>query len=165
MCIRDRQTAVTQQRCVGAADATAAARRELADRTMRAAELADQLDGIEAGLTAAADALQRTDADRREVATEADALQARFDELASRLERETNRVGELELQLPTLEAAEEASLEAGRRLAEARAELEERAAMVGALRSDVDVRSAGLDERRATLVTRCLLYTSPSPRD
>ncbi|MGB1504817.1 MAG: hypothetical protein ACPHDT_04970, partial [Acidimicrobiales bacterium] len=150
----EEQTAVTQQRCVGAADATAAARRELADRTTRAAELADQLDGIEAGLTAAADALQRTDADRREVATEADALQARFDELASRLERETNRVGELELQLPTLEAAEEASLEAGRRLAEARAELEERAAMVGALRSDVDVRSAGLDERRATLVTR-----------
>jgi len=150
----EEQTAVTQRRCVGAADATATARRELADRTMRAAELADQLDGIEAGLTAAADALQRTDADRREVATEADALQARFDELASRLERETNRVGELEMQLPTLEAAEEASLEAGRRLAEARAEIEERAAMVGALRSDVDVRSAGLDERRATLVTR-----------
>ena len=136
------------------ADATTAARRELSERATRATELTERLDGIEAGLTAAGDALQRTDADRREVTTEADALQSRFDELATRLERETTRVSELETQLPELEAAEAASLEAGRRLAEARAEIEERAATVGALRSDVDVRSAGLDERHASLTAR-----------
>ena len=105
-------------------------------------------------MSAAADTLQRTDADRREVTTEADALQARFDELAARLERETVRVDELETQLPELEAAEKASLEAGRRLAVARAEIEERAAMVGSLRTDVGVRAASLDERRTSLTAR-----------
>jgi chromosome segregation protein len=140
--------------CAAAADATTEARRELAERSVRADELAQRLAGIEEGLGAAADTLQRTDADRREVTTEADTLQARFDELAARLERETARVDELETQLPELEAAEEASLEAGRRLAAARAEIEERAAMVGSLRTDVGVRAASLDERRTSLTAR-----------
>jgi chromosome segregation protein len=161
----EEQVEALQVRCVEVADASSEARRDLTERVTRAAELTDRLDGVEAGLTAAADALQRTDADRREVATEADALQSRFDELALRLERETNRVLELETQLPVLEAAEEASLEAGRRLAEARAEIEERSARVGALRSDVDVRSAGLDERRASLVARLVELDERLERD
>ena len=130
----------TRAVCAAAADATTEARRELAERSVRADELAQRLAGIEEGLSAAADTLQRTDADRREVTTEADALQARFDEL--------------ETQLPELEAAEEASLEAGRRLAVARAEIEERAAMVGSMRTDVGVRAASLDERRTSLTAR-----------
>ena len=144
----------TRVACATSADATTEARRELAERSVRADELAQRLAGIEEGLSAAADTLQRTDADRREVTTEADTLQARFDELAARLERETARVDELETQLPELEAAEEASLEAGRRLAAARAEIEERAAMVGSLRTDVGVRAASLDERRTSLTAR-----------
>ena len=144
----------TRVACAASADAATEARRELAERSVRADELAQRLAGIEEGLSAAAATLQRTDADRREVTTEADTLQARFDELAARLERETARVDELETQLPELEAAEEASLEAGRRLAAARAEIEERAAMVGSLRTDVGVRAASLDERRTSLTAR-----------
>ncbi|MDG1876439.1 MAG: chromosome segregation protein SMC [Acidimicrobiales bacterium] len=150
----EEQVEVTEARCADVADATTAARSELSERAARAGELTQRLDAIEAGLAADADALQRTDADRREVTTETDALQSRFDELSMRLERETARVTELDMQLPELEAAEEASLEAGRRLAKARAEMEERAATVGALRSDVDVRSAGLNERHASLTAR-----------
>ncbi|MEM9518916.1 MAG: chromosome segregation protein SMC [Actinomycetota bacterium] len=148
------QVEVTRTQAAVCGDATTVARQELATRRERAEELADRLDGIGAGLSAASDALQRTDADRREVSTEADTLQARFDELAVRLERDSARVEQLETELPALEADEEASLEAGRRLAAARADLEERAATVGSLRSDVDVRGAGLEERKASLTSR-----------
>ncbi|MEM9466628.1 MAG: chromosome segregation protein SMC [Actinomycetota bacterium] len=159
------QVEVTRERCVACADATTVARRALAERSERAAELVERIDGIAAGLTAAGDALQRTDADRREVTTEADTLQARFDELAVRLERDAARVAELETELPELEAAEEASLEAGRRLAIARADLEERAATVGALRSEVDVRGAGLDERKTSLTARLAELDARLERD
>ena len=159
------QAEATHHRSVGCADATALARRALVERSERVAQLVDRLDAIETGLAAASDALQRTDADRREVTTEADTLQARFDELAVRLERDAARVAELETDLPELEAAEEASLEAGRRLAAARADLEERAATVGALRSDVDVRSAGLDERQSALTARLAELDARLARD
>ncbi len=150
----EEQVDFTRTRCAACSDATTTARQVLAAAVQRTTELADRLDAIDTGLSAASDALQRTDADRREVTTEADTLQVRFDELAVRLERDGARVAELETQLPALEAAEEASLEAGRRLSAARSDLEERAATVGALRSDVDVRSAGLDERQTSLTTR-----------
>ncbi len=140
--------------CIAAADATTAAKQELAERAGRASELTQRLDAIDTGLTAAADALQRTEADRRDVVTEADGLRSRFEELGTRLDREQARVSELEADLPVLEAAEEESLEKGRQLAKARADIEERAAAVGALRSDVEVRAAGFQEREASLTKR-----------
>jgi chromosome segregation protein len=140
--------------CIAAADATTAAKHEVGERTDRANELAQRLDAIETGLTAAADALQRTEADRRDIATEADGLRNRFEELGTRLDREQSRVSELETDLPVLEAAEEESLAKGRQLAKARADIEERAAAVGALRSDVEVRAAGFQERKASLTKR-----------
>ncbi len=137
-----------------AVDATTVAKHAVAERETRATELAQRLDAIDTGLTAAADALQRTEADRRDIVTEADGLNTRFEELGVRIEREQARVTELENQLPELEADEEQSLEKGRQLATARAGIEERAASVGALRSDVEVRAAGLQEREASLTKR-----------
>ncbi|NCG36691.1 MAG: chromosome segregation protein SMC [Actinobacteria bacterium] len=137
-----------------AAEATTAAKHEVDQRGGRANELAQRLDAIDTGLTAAADALQRTEADRRDIVTEADGLRSRFEELGARLTREQTRVGELETNLPILEADEEESLEKGRRLAMARADIEERSASVGSLRSDVDVRAAGLHEREGSLTKR-----------
>ena len=144
----------TRVLCVRAADATTASRRELGQCNERVNDLAGRLDAVDSGLTAATDSLQRTEADRRDVVTEADALQSRFAELTSRLERETARVEELEVLLPALEAAEEELFEKGRRQASARAAIDAQAAAVGSLRSDVEVRSAGLAERRTSLVTR-----------
>ena len=155
----------TRALCAQAAGRVEAAEALLAQKVARCGELTQRLDAIDSGLAAAADSLQRTDADRREVVTEADALQSRFDELAIRLERETARVTELENLLPDLEAAEAESVEKGRRLSLARSEMEERAAMVGSLRSDVDVRAAGLEERRTSLSDRLAALETRLERD
>lgn len=140
--------------CEAAEAALEAAREVLFAKTTTATDLAGRLDGIDSGLTAATDALQRIEADRRDMETEAGGLQTRFDELAVRVERESVRVSELETTLPELEADEIESLEKGRRLAAARSDIEERAAAVGSLRTDIEVRSAGLEERKQFLETR-----------
>lgn len=126
----------------------------LEERTTAATELAERLDGIDSGLSAAADALQRIEADRRDIGTEADALESRLEELVARVDRESERIGELETTLPVLEADEAESLEKGRRLAAARSDIETRASEVGSLRTDIEVRSAGLEERRTFLTKR-----------
>ena len=126
--------------CVAATAATAAARGDLAEKAGRSTELGDQLDAIETGLLAAADALQRTDADRREVTTKADTVRARFDELVVCLERDTGRVDELAVWLPRLELDEAKAREEGRRLAEER--------------SAIEVQTAGFEERQSSLISR-----------
>ena len=117
-------------------------------------ELSRQLDGNDGRLSAAGDGLQRVETDRRDAATEADALQTHLDELSSRVGREQDRIGELEAELPALEAAETETAERGRAMGEAKGQLEERAAEVGALRSDIEIRSAGVAERREFLQRR-----------
>ncbi|MFL6205557.1 MAG: chromosome segregation SMC family protein, partial [Acidimicrobiales bacterium] len=147
-----------------AADATTAAShaeaslhgaRSLLDEARQAeAALSRQLDELDAQLTASTDGVQRVEADRRDAATEADALRAHADELGERLGREEARVAELDTTLPILEAEEADTAERARAMAQAKERLEERAATVGALRADVEVRSAGLVERRLFLETR-----------
>lgn len=150
----EEKVALSRAACEQSDGQVAAAREVLAGRASAAAQLAERLDGIDTGLTAAADALQRIEADRRDVSTEADALQGRFDELTVRVDRESARIAELEASLPLLEAAETESLEKGRRLATARSDIEARAATVGSLRTDIGVRAAGLEERQQFLTTR-----------
>ncbi|MEO6318014.1 MAG: chromosome segregation protein SMC [Acidimicrobiales bacterium] len=118
------------------------------------AALSRQLDEQDGRLTAATDGLQRVEADRRDAATEADALRTHAAELGDRLAREQARVAELDLTLPLLEAEEADSAERGRAMAAAKAHLEERAAAVGSLRADLEVRAAGLTDRRQFLQTR-----------
>jgi chromosome segregation protein len=120
----------------------------------RAAECAARLDDLDGGLTTAAEGLQRIEADRRDVETETEALQGRVDELAVRDGRERSHLGELAHSLPQLEADEADSLEKGRRLAAARAEIEERATDLGMLHTDLEVRAAAIEERRQGLQGR-----------
>jgi chromosome segregation protein len=137
-----------------AAGALAAARHTLDDARSAEAEVAKVLDENDGRMSAAADGLQRIETDRRDVATESEALGAHLAELDERLQREQARIAELEQSLPSLEGDEEAIVESGRRMGEARAELEERAAKVGALRTDLEVRAAAVDERRQFLGRR-----------
>jgi chromosome segregation protein len=116
--------------------------------------LAHELDEVDGRLTAATDGLQRVEADRRDAATEEEALGGHADELAERLDRERARVAELEAVLPVFEAAEAEAADRSRAMAAAKAELEERAGQVGSLRADLEVRTAGLAERREFLKGR-----------
>ncbi len=110
--------------------------------------LARELDEHDGRLTAATDGLQRVESDRRDAATEEEALGGHADELAERLDRERARVAELEAVLPVFEAEEAGAAERSRAMASAKSELEERAGAVGSLRADLEVRTAGLAERR-----------------
>ncbi|MSO86481.1 MAG: chromosome segregation protein SMC [Acidimicrobiia bacterium] len=132
----------------------AEARARLEEARHGEAGLARQLDEHDGRLSAATDGLQRVEADRRDAATETEALRSHADELAERVGREQARVAELDLLLPRLEAQEAEGAEQARAMAAAKGDLDERAAMVGSQRADIEVRAAGLDDRRQFLRAR-----------
>ena len=131
-----------------------AARSRLEEARHGEAGLARQLDEHDGRLTAATDGLQRVAADRRDAATETEALRSHADELAERVGREQARVSELDVLLPILEAQEAEGAEQARAMADAKGNLDERAATVGSQRADIEVRAAGLEDRRQFLRTR-----------
>ncbi|MEI7592035.1 MAG: chromosome segregation protein SMC [Actinomycetes bacterium] len=148
---RSEQSAATLAKAL---EALTTARQMLESATRVEHDLSRELDVNDGRLAAAADGLTRVENDRRDAATEADALQTHLDELASRVGREQERIAELDNELPALEAAELDTAERGRAMGEARAALEARAAEVGALRSDLEVRGAGVAERHEFLERR-----------
>jgi chromosome segregation protein len=118
------------------------------------AGLSRQLDEQDGRLTTATAALERVEADERDTTVEADGLRSHADELAVRLSRDQSRVAELDLTLPILEAEEADAAEKAKAMAAAKAHLEDRAAEARSLRADLEVRTAGLDERRQVLRRR-----------
>ena len=84
-------------------------------------------------------------------ATERDALDATLVERRASVEREQRRADELAALLPGLESDEQAEVDAARARGELRAELDRRAAALSSRRTDIEVRSAGLHERRQLL--------------
>ena len=130
------------------------ARAELADAVAAEAELARLLDANDARLTAAGDRLQRVETERRDATTESEALAGHLAELTDRVGREEARIAELAERLPALEAADEELVTSARRMAEARNRVEELAASVGAQRSDLEIRSVAVAERREFLTGR-----------
>lgn len=118
------------------------------------AELSGQLDENDGRMVAASDALQRVETDLRDVSTEFEGLETHVGEQVARLDQERGRAEVLEVRLPELETDEAARLEAGNTMARARAVIEEQATTVGALRSDIEVRSAAVAERKGFLTKR-----------
>ncbi len=135
----------------GAFDLAEAATSAADDQVARGNRALDEHDGR---FTAAAEALQRLQAERRDLTNEAEGLRSRLGEMDQRRADDGRRVAELEERLPTLEADEEASLEAGRRMAAARNALEERAAGIGARRTGHDVRVADVTGRLTVVRAR-----------
>ena len=125
-----------------------AARRALTEAHEAEAQVAGEIDEHDSRRTTALEALSRVDADRRDRATEAEALTAHRDEVAARLAREQARVAELESGLAELESDEDAARAAGRELSLLRGAIEERGADLAARRTDLEVRQASLRERR-----------------
>ena len=112
------------------------------------------LDANDGRMTAAADALARLEAERRDVETETHALARPQEEAQERLARDEARIAELEAALPALESDEASGAEQLNALRTARARLDERTEAVAALRTDVEVRAAGLEQRRTMLSQR-----------
>ena len=121
------------------------------DEVARYNRMLDEHDGR---FIAATEALQRLQVERRDLATESEGLRTRVGELDQRLADDGRRVTELDERLPALEADEEASVEAGRRMNAARASLEERSATIGASRTGHDVRVAEVMGRRTVVSAR-----------
>ena len=112
------------------------------------------LDANDARFTAASDALSRAQGQRRESASEIETLERSIGEVTTRLERETQRISELEALVPTLEADEQAEAAAARERGEIRARLEAGAGLLAARRKDLEVRNAGFHERQGYLERR-----------
>ncbi len=120
-----------------AADAALTAARAAAALAQERALIATQaLDDHDTKVSAASDAREWVGADRRGVVSEAGALRAQLDELRQRGERDGARVAELVAALPEMEASDV------------------RAAAVAAVRTDLEVRAAGIEQRRSFLRRR-----------
>jgi len=117
-------------------------------------DLSRQLDANDGRLSAAGDALQRLESERRDVATEQEALRSHLAELAERGERDRARVAELETGLAELEAEEAQAAAQIQRMQAARSRIDDRAAAVGAIRTDLEVRAAAVEQRRIFLQRR-----------
>ncbi len=144
-----------EQAAAAAAAATAAAT-ELAGTNDAAARATDAraaasraVDANKSRRRAASDALVRVETEHTDRQHELESVRAQRQELAQRIEREAARIAELEGLLPELQrlAAAEAEKAASERAARYR--LSERSAAVAAQRKDLEVRAAGLEERRA----------------
>ena len=151
--------AATEAEGAAAAAERAAAAAEDARRvaTRAVAEAADAARHVDR----AADLHRNLVATRDRVATELGLARTEWSEasrlrasLGERLERDAAQLDALEERLPELEAA--AAAAAGRLAVadEARRRLEDRRAQVAMLRRDLEVKEAGLAERRALLTTR-----------
>ncbi len=120
-----------------------------ADRAAAAA-----LDTNDAQLTSTTEALHQIDAEIRQIAIETDTLITQRGELEDRLAREQARAGELDSLLPGLESAEVESAERNRELEATRAVLAGRSTALTERRTDFEVKSASLEERRGVLRRR-----------
>jgi chromosome segregation protein len=117
-------------------------------------DLTRQLDANDAKFTAASEGLARVQADRREIAAEVETAERTVAEASERVEREKQRISELDGLVPALEADEAAENAAARARGEARARIEARAAQLASQRKDLEVRNAGLHERQLFLERR-----------
>ncbi|MDQ1400339.1 MAG: chromosome segregation protein [Acidimicrobiaceae bacterium] len=149
------------RRAADAADATSsavaevdAARDALRRRGAEEAECLRRRDARSVRRGARADALRRAEAERHDAQAERAALVTQRVDLAARLERETQRIAELEQLLPRLEELATVSAERGLAERAKRTRLADRSAALTALRRDIEVQAAGLEQRRALLSRR-----------
>jgi chromosome segregation protein len=132
----------------------AAARTALDESRRAVKDRSRELDAADRRITAATNARQKVEHRGRESAREEQTLRRQLDELTERLTRERARIGELEQTLPALEAEEAAQAERGRAMGEARARLDDQAAAVAAMRTDLEVRSTQIASSREVLQRR-----------
>ncbi|MDE0066024.1 MAG: chromosome segregation protein SMC [Acidimicrobiaceae bacterium] len=159
------QAVVAGADCQQASDRVAAARSELAACVDAAAKASERLAQVESKLEVAANECRQLEVQFRECATESDALRTGLEELEARLVSEQGRFGELESSHLVLEAEESEQREEALRIAVARAQIDQRAQEAAALRTDVEVRAAAINERENGLRTRIAEIEARLERD
>jgi chromosome segregation protein len=153
----DEATARAEAATAAAEEAAAAHRaaREAADAARRTAGAAARaVEDNERALAAARAAVERYAGQRDDVTGEVAALGEQQGDAADRRERDHERILELEELLPQLEAADAELAERSRAMAEAKRRLDEQATAVGLLRSDLQRRRAGVEDRKGFLARR-----------
>ena len=138
-----------------AASAEALAANAMLSDATEAQRLADvALERHNVDLSSKRDELDQVGQQRRDVMTEAETRGARRSELTTALDRDRDRVATLDQLLPELEHAEDSVRRTGAELDRVRDSIDQRARAVAALRSDLGIRAAGLEERRTLLLDR-----------
>ena len=132
----------------------ASARDELTEAREVEQSLHQRLDQHDASFTAGAEALARTQAERRTTATEIESVEHALAEVQERIDREAQRIAELEALMPALEADEAAEAESTRTRSEKKAQFDARASLLASQRQETQVRNAGLHERHQFLEQR-----------
>ncbi|HEY0520720.1 MAG TPA: chromosome segregation protein SMC [Ilumatobacteraceae bacterium] len=130
------------------------ARVELEAARSRESQLSRELDAHDAGFSASSAELAKVQSERRDTHAELETLQHTVTEAGERLDRDRNRIGELDSLVPALDADEAAEAEAAKARGETRARLDSRAALLANRRQDLEVRNAGLHEREQFLQRR-----------
>lgn len=134
--------------------AVEAAREQLAEARRVEQTCSRAIDAAESARRSCSERVRRLTDDATEAATELESLGTHLHDLGERLAREHARVAELAAALPSLESAEAELSSRVRVMAEARQHLEDHSARVGAMRTDLEVRAAGVEERRRYVTER-----------
>lgn len=148
------RASIAESGLVVADEARAGARRAAAAARSSESDAARAVDRHASERAQATTGVARAERELRELAHDSEGLGAQLVELVVRRERDEARVGELAELLPQIEAEEAAGLERAIARRAARGRIEARGAAVRALRTDLEVRAAGLEERRALLSRR-----------
>ncbi|GAC1532443.1 MAG: chromosome segregation protein SMC [Acidimicrobiales bacterium] len=148
------RTALAEVELQTSTAARQAARLAAADARSADVDAARAADRHTARRVQASTALERIKSERREIDAEAEVTTAHLAELVVRLQRDEQRRNELAALLPGLEADEAAGYQRAAAERAARGRIEQQESALRALRTDLEVRAAGLEERRALLGRR-----------
>ena len=150
----DAARAAVQERRSALKELRAAEQRLGAEHQQRVNQINSEYQQRVNQLNAARASLPRFAADRADVSAELSALTQQADEVRARSIVDTERIAELEAILPELvEAENELAIRQSKRR-EASQRLDQRTAAVAAIRRDLEVRAASIEERRRILVGR-----------
>ncbi|MEZ5377814.1 MAG: chromosome segregation protein SMC [Acidimicrobiales bacterium] len=140
-----------------AADATAQvndARAELEEAKRQRRQLEEQLRVAKREFENATAAAERAKVEMERVSADRLRLQNQQAEIAARQDRDRSELDDLQLQLPGLEADEAAHLDRTQQMGRLRASLEDRNRALSSVRTNLEVKAAGITEREEILRRR-----------
>ncbi len=150
-----RHEAESAARRAGEAAATLTeCRAELEKAKQQRRQLDEQMRASNREFENATAAAERAKVEVERVSTDRERLQNQQAEIAARQDRDRSELDDLQLQLPGLEADEAAHLDRTQQMGRLRVSLEERNRALASVRTNLEVKSAGMTEREEILRRR-----------